>query len=188
MKRAGGGKAKGSAFERQACKDLSLWVTAGQRDDCLWRSAMSGGRATLNAKKGKNLIAHVSGDICATHPDGHPLIELFYIECKFYKDLKLAQLVTSTGGPVAKFWEVAREQAAIHHKLPMLILKQNMLPAILGISRAAESRLTPSVYGCTGLAVIPSIGLSLYDYHAFLSAVPLKPVQMAVITRRSLVP
>lgn len=169
--KAGRGKAKGSAFERQACKDLSLWATHQKRDDCLWRSAMSGGRSTVSTKKGKTL-AHVSGDICATHPDGHPLVALFFIECKFYADLKLQQLLTSNGGKVAEFWAEAQFRAKQNHKHPMLIMKQNLLPPVLGLGEHAVSKLLPDLYNSTPLAILPQLGLHLYDYHSFLQRVP----------------
>jgi len=45
--RKGGGKAKGASFERDICRRLSLWVSAGKQEDVFWRSAMSGGRSTV---------------------------------------------------------------------------------------------------------------------------------------------
>ena len=36
--RSGGGKQKGSAFEREICKKLSLWFTENERDDIFFRS------------------------------------------------------------------------------------------------------------------------------------------------------
>ena len=53
--RKGGGKAKGSSFERLICKELSLWITGGEHQDVFWRSAMSGGRSTVAMKKGDKL-------------------------------------------------------------------------------------------------------------------------------------
>jgi hypothetical protein len=50
--RKGGGKQKGSQFERDVCRELSLWVSHGKQEDVYWRSAMSGGRSTVAALKG----------------------------------------------------------------------------------------------------------------------------------------
>jgi hypothetical protein len=122
--RPGGGKAKGSEFERDICKKLSRWVSHGEREDLFWRSAMSGGRATVGKKKGKDHAKH-AGDISATHPLGHNLTDKFYIECKYYADLKFDSWILNGEGPLAGFWKVAREQAAEHKLLPMLIVKQN---------------------------------------------------------------
>lgn len=129
MKR-GGGKSKGANFERDICKKLSLWISKGEREDLFWRSAMSGGRATVGAKKGKDL-RHQAGDITAVHPSGHVLTDKFYIECKHYRDLQLDKFVVCGLGRLAKFWETTREEALQHGRRPMLIAKQNNMPTIV---------------------------------------------------------
>lgn len=123
-RKPGMGKAKGAAFERQVCEALSKWVTEGERKDVFWRSAMSGGRASLALKRG-DTMAHVSGDICAVHEAGHKFIDTFFVECKFYKDLGLANLVLSNGGKLEEFWIKCKTDARMNGKLPMLIAKQN---------------------------------------------------------------
>lgn len=81
MARAGHGKAKGSAYEREICVFLSLWWTANHREDIFWRSSASGGRATVRGKKGLS-TAHQGGDVACTDPEGAPLTDLFAIEIK----------------------------------------------------------------------------------------------------------
>jgi len=72
---------KGSKFEREISKRLSLWWTYGERDDVFWRSSQSGGRATQRAKFGKK--THGSyGDIAALDPIGEPLMKFATIELK----------------------------------------------------------------------------------------------------------
>ena len=122
--RPGGGKAKGSAFERLVCKQLSLWVSQGLEEDLFWRSAMSGGRATVGRRKGKDLRKH-AGDISATSRAGHALTDTFFIECKFVKDLRLGQFVQELPSVIGNFWQVACDQAKDHNKAAMLIAKQN---------------------------------------------------------------
>src|SRR5574343_1504424 len=73
--------AKGSAFEREVCKKLSLWWTHGERDDVFWRTAGSGARATTRSKGGRKTFGQY-GDVQATDPIGQPLIDLFSIEIK----------------------------------------------------------------------------------------------------------
>ena len=73
--------AKGGAFERSISKKISLWWTDGERDDIFWRTAGSGGRATVRRKQGK-ATANAEGDICAIDPIGQPLIDLVAIELK----------------------------------------------------------------------------------------------------------
>lgn len=122
--RPGGGKSKGSAYEREVCKRLSLWVSLGKREDLFWRSAMSGGRATVGKKKGLDLAAH-AGDISATHPDGHVLTDHFYVECKRYGDLNFAAFLCKQQGVLAKFWGEAIKQAVAHDRIPMLIVRED---------------------------------------------------------------
>lgn len=137
----GRGKAKGSAFERWICAALSLWVTNGASKDVFWRSAMSGGRATIHVGRGqKNRQA---GDICAVAPEGHILTDQYFIECKHLKDLNLTGFVLSDVGPLAKFWKVCVEQATTHGRIPMLIAKQNQQPVmVLTISGTLVPLLT----------------------------------------------
>lgn len=73
--------AKGSNYEREICKRLSLWWTGGRRDDVFWRSAQSGGRATVRSRKGQQTV-NSHGDAAAVDPDGAPLTDLFVIEIK----------------------------------------------------------------------------------------------------------
>lgn len=74
------GKGKGSGFERDVCKQLSLWWT-GTRDDVFWRSASSGGRATQRHSKNQSTFGQ-HGDISATDPIGIPLIRMMVVEIK----------------------------------------------------------------------------------------------------------
>ena len=123
--RAGGGKAKGSSFERMICKALSLWVSRGEEEDLFWRSAMSGGRATVSRKTTGRTLARQAGDITATAPEGHKLTDLFYIECKFVKTLGITNFVYDRGSPIRGFWDVAVREAHAHKREAMLIAKEN---------------------------------------------------------------
>ena len=73
--------AKGSEFEREICKELSRWWTGGKRDDVFWRTAMSGGRATVRSRQGKT-TAGSYGDITAIDPVGFPFLKAFAMELK----------------------------------------------------------------------------------------------------------
>ena len=72
---------KGSTFEREICRKLSLWFTDGGRDDVFWRSSQSGGRAKTRSKFGKKTFGSY-GDITAVDPIGLPLTQLCILECK----------------------------------------------------------------------------------------------------------
>ncbi len=121
--RAGGGKQKGSTFERKICVELSLWVTHGKRKDVFWRSAMSGGRATVHKRAGRDI--RQAGDITAVSPEGHVFTDQFFIECKHVKKLDIASFILSNKGTLANFWRKACKQAADHLRQPLLIAKEN---------------------------------------------------------------
>lgn len=125
----GRGKQKGSAFERDICKRLSLWVTDGERKDCFWRSALSGGRATVS--KGE---VRQAGDICSVSSEGHSLTDRYYIECKSYADLQMQQFILHGKGKLSAFWLEAIKQSKKYNRLPILIAKQNLYPPVF-ISR-----------------------------------------------------
>src|SRR5258706_11068144 len=127
--RAGGSKAKGSSFEREVSVGLSKWISQGEREDLLWRSAMSGGRATVGRKKGTNLSSQ-AGDLSAVHSSGQPFLDKFYCELKSYKDLQYAGILTGTGYLV-KFWNSTVIEANNYKKHPMLIAKQNQKPTVI---------------------------------------------------------
>lgn len=76
-----GGSKKGSPFEREVCKTLSLWWTEGKRDDVFYRTGGSGGRATKRGRIGKTTVNH-DGDVQASDPVGIPLMRLMAIEIK----------------------------------------------------------------------------------------------------------
>lgn len=90
--KAGRGKNKGNAFERRICQKLSLWWSEGKREDIFWRSASSGGVATMRSKRGKTMAGQ-SGDISAIHESGMPLTRLCTVELKRgYKGASIADM------------------------------------------------------------------------------------------------
>lgn len=80
-KRKTNNKNRGSAFERSFCKELSLWWSDNKRDDLFWRTATSGGRATVRRKKGK-ASAGMHGDVQSVHPKSRAFTLLYTIELK----------------------------------------------------------------------------------------------------------
>ena len=133
----GGGKQKGGQFERDVCKMLSLWVSDRTNDDLFWRSAMSGGRATVRAQKGKS-TASGHGDITAVTPGGNSLTNHFVIECKTYKTLGLGAYVYNQG-PLGAIWKKLQNEADAVKKLPMLVMKENRKPILVGLQRPVTS-------------------------------------------------
>lgn len=118
--------AKGSAFERQVCKDLtSWWLQDAAADVCFWRTAGSGGRATFRKRTGKSTTSAHCGDIAAIDERGKPLMDLFTFELKNgYTGATLHALLDdphpkATKAATWKAWIAQAEQSRIasgsHH-------------------------------------------------------------------------
>lgn len=159
--RAGGGKQKGSAFERDVCKKLSEWITYGKRTDVFWRTAMSGGRATVASKRG--IDVRQAGDICAVAPEGFGFADRYYVECKFYKDLGIESFLFKNKGTLAGFWAKAIKESVKLKKRPMLIAKQNGLPPFVMMTEPCD--YYPFI-------TMPNISCSFIWFKEFLKIIP----------------
>lgn len=148
--RLGGGKAKGSNFERTICVRFSLWVSGGKLRDLFWRSSMSGGRATIIRTKGES--NRQGGDICSVAPEGHTLTDRFFMECKHVKDIRLETFILANRGPIAEWWKKACKQAKESDRQPVLIIKGNHCP-IITISKPGGLFGRQPVALCRGLAI-----------------------------------
>lgn len=124
--RRGGGKAKGSKFERDSGKALSLWLTYDKHPDIFSRNVLSGGAFT-RAETAKKVTARAPGDLMAAHPLAFKFLQKFSIECKHLKDIGLeawlwdGQAKTSFGEII----DLARRQALSINLQYMVIAKQN---------------------------------------------------------------
>ena len=145
--RAGGGKQKGAGFERDVCKKLSLWISDGKSDAIFWRSAMSGGRATVGQKSGIVRNTQV-GDISAIDPTGAPFLDVFYVECKFYKDFMWAAYMLKQSGTLHRIWKdlCLKSFDSVVDKIPMLIGKQNGYPPFVMVPPFESLPETALVY------------------------------------------
>jgi len=134
-KKMANGAHKGSAFERQICKELSLWWTDGKRDDIFWRTSGSGARSTTRAKTGKSTFEQ-DGDIQAIDPIGSPFTQLFSVEIKRGYSWDLLDLLSpkkrKTTHPIISFLEQAEASALQGGSMyPMVITKQDRKPTIV---------------------------------------------------------
>lgn len=123
----GGGKDKGSSFEREIARKLSLWWTDGVRDDVFYRSQSSGARFTNRAKSKKD-TAYQSGDITFSDPIGEPLCKKFSFELKTgYGTWDLLEMIDSHNKQpmLIAFWDQCKEDATKSGKEPILIFKRN---------------------------------------------------------------
>lgn len=141
---------KGSAFERQICKDLSRWWTKGKRDDVFWRSSQSGGRATQRAKFGKKTFGSY-GDIAAVDPIGQPLLKFVTIELKRGRSHGcLADLIDTPEKGSGRAFQDALQQAidaALQAKSFSwaLIFRRDRKDPVICLELTAAKRLNVSV-------------------------------------------
>jgi hypothetical protein len=155
-------KAKGSAFERDVCVKLSLWISKGVSKDLFWRSAMSGGRATQSFKRG-DVLRRQAGDISAVAPEGHVLTDKFYIELKHLKNLEYASFLLSKAGTLWREWEKTVKQAKAHGREPMMIAKQNHFATLVMTEGSANGQRTSRRIP---LGIVH--GVNMYDFEALL--------------------
>jgi hypothetical protein len=171
----GMGHRKGSKFERDCAKQLSLWMSSGKRDDYLWRTSLSGGRATLLGKRGK-LAPAQEGDLGAIDPAGHNLTSAYIIECKHVRSLGLDSFMLKAKGPLSKFWSKLLKQASLARKQPMLIARQNGYPTIMMVAMA-----TRIDSGTSPIAVLARANAVIYLFDEVMKA-PF-PAEANVVSR-----
>ncbi len=127
----GGGKSKGSAFEREIAKTLTKWCSGQDKEYWFWRTPSSGAISTITQGNGE-----LSGDIIALLPEGTFLTSKFSIEVKvgypnsnFHKHLKGVK-----NDEIRLFWEQCCGDAERSKKSPMLIYKKKQYNTLIGIS------------------------------------------------------
>ena len=144
----GHGMKKGSAFEREICKKISLWWSEGQREDIYWRTSGSGARATQRSKSKKKTYGQY-GDVQAVDPIGEPLTKLCTIEIKRgYSKYTFADLLEKAQNPKVKiclmqqFIEQAEKSCEEAHTYAWLIIsKRNGRTPIVSMPYYLYNRL-----------------------------------------------
>lgn len=137
--------AKGAEWERAVCQSMSIWISGGTREDLFWRAAMSGGRATLASRSGRANKFSSVGDITAVDKLGIPFLEKFSIECKFYKDLRMAHPIFGHHGEREVIWDKPLAEAEDKGKHVIVAAKQNRQRPIALISHAGVVALKKGV-------------------------------------------
>ena len=167
-------KGKGSAFEREISKQLSLWWTEGERDDVFWRTNASGARFTARRKQGKSTEGQ-GGDITCTDPIGRALTDLFSIELKTGYSSKsktkkglrftnwcVSDVIDSKGNlPIfLRMWEQCIRDAEATNRKPMLIFRRTGRTACVCLMKEDVNRIEEYFGGHIG----PTLVLSLKRY------------------------
>lgn len=119
-------KTKGTNYERDFAKRLSLWWTYGQLQDAFWRTSLSGGKATIT-----NSTVQV-GDICAIRPIAIPLENCVVFELKrgYTKTLILDWLLLGSTSLVGQWWEKGIQQSIDTNRKFILIVKHDHYPEV----------------------------------------------------------
>lgn len=135
----GGGKIKGGTFEREVCKQLSLWWSEGLRGDIFWRTSGSGSRCTVRAKQDKQTV-NSAGDVCYLDESGKELIDSYLIELKrgYNNEMSLNKLIDSgVANPMLiSIWEKAKSEAKKSgRKYVILIYKRDRRKSMVVVSR-----------------------------------------------------
>lgn len=166
----GQSKPKGNAFENKIAKDLSLWLTNGERADLLERSSNSGGKATAHRKAGRD-FTNIAGDLMAVGVEGHVLINQFVIELKHQNEtgLNVSNLIfqTATDGLIA-YWKKLLTECHAHHKIPMLIFRQNSRPIYMILCNEGIK-----LFNCAAIVVAvirqPKKNMNIIPFQTFLN-------------------
>lgn len=141
-------------------------MSYGERDDLFWRSAMSGGRATVGLKKGIKRNTQF-GDITAIDPLGNKLTDNFIIECKAYKNIQLQSMLFGKpkNNSIYEFWVKLHEQTTLLNKDKMLIIRPNNLPILMGLDEDSVFRkVLEDSYGIKPVAIFSNILPVCYLY------------------------
>lgn len=127
--KSGGGKAKGSSFERDVCKKLTIWVTGNEKPYIFWRSPSSGAVATVSQS------SNISGDIIAVKEEGNFFTDIFSIECKDgYPQADTMKIFKHNKNDIIQeFWEQCIKDARTANKQGMLIFRKKGYPILVGI-------------------------------------------------------
>lgn len=122
-------KQKGSAFEREIGRGLSLWLTHGERGDLFSRNVGSGSRFTIAEKAGRELAQ--AGDLMAAHHLAFDFMDRFIVEAKHYKSLEIPAYFSFRGKFLNEIIRKTAGQAKSSGKHYLIIAKQNNLPAFV---------------------------------------------------------
>lgn len=168
--KSGGGKAKGSGYEREIAKFLTVWITGIEKPYLFWRSPSSGALCTIaNADS-------VSGDIIPIRDEGKFLTNVFSVEVKTgYPKADFFQHFKGLKNDIIKdFWLQCCLDADKAKKYPMLIFKKSGLKPIVGINNTVRAELSDYVELPKSLMVIyddNTQSINFYDMNVFFGVV-----------------
>ena len=113
---------KGGEFERWVCRMLTKWITGQEKPELFWRSATSGAKATMDARKGHK--SKMGGDLVSIDAQGQWFMDCFSLECKDRHDYGNLDLLFIDKGDFLKWWNQCQGDAGRVNKVPMMIVKR----------------------------------------------------------------
>lgn len=118
---------KGNNFERQLCRQFSLWFSSGKHDDLFWRTSGSGSRATNRERLGQELTKYQHGDMTHVRPEGRPLLDFFSFEFKSYSGIDFHGIFHTVcpDRSLLSFWAKCVRDAEVSARVPWLVTKVN---------------------------------------------------------------
>jgi hypothetical protein len=125
--RKGGGKQKGSSFERKICRAISMWWSNGEWDDLCWRSVSSGARGTTS----HSIVKGYHGDLAPVSPAIEPLFNVFSFEVKFYKEIDISEVLRDCNSKILQWFRQSMRSAIYSKRIPIVIAKSNNYPELL---------------------------------------------------------
>jgi len=124
--RPGGGKRKGSSFEREISRELSLWISKGARNDLFWRTHSSGALGTISKKMSQY------GDIMSIEDGGKPFTDRCNIECRHGKCLQEKDFIYPTkGSSMLQLLQEGRKNAILSNRMPIWFFKSHRKDVIV---------------------------------------------------------
>lgn len=145
----GGQKTKGNNFERAVGKELSLWLTDGEKPNIFARNVLSGGSFTVTLAKGVN-APNIPGDLMAASPLAFEFLSLFSIECKHRASIDLEVYLRDVKGTSFLSQTIKHTRAqATHHNLSWLVVaKENRHGTLVFMDYAIGKRCIPQTAVC----------------------------------------
>ena len=121
---------KGSTFERQLARDITLYMSGQDKELWCWRSPGSGSMFTASLSN-----KAMSGDLIALKPGAVPLFDVFSIEakCGYPSTNPLLAIWKPKGDDLRDFWTQCSRDAARSDKLPMLVYKKSGKKVLIGL-------------------------------------------------------
>lgn len=148
---AGASKTKGNSFERSVGRELSLWITEGERNNIFARNILSGGQFTQSANRGKTGVElNLPGDMAAAHPKAFEFLMHFAVEVKHTNQLLLSVYLLDRQDKsfIAKVVSKTAAQAEAVGLHWMFIGKQDRRPAFVLMGRTPGKELV-SIFSIT---------------------------------------